>query len=125
MIANNQDLSSQGINERQYRKESLMMTRKCFQSCFRLVTSARMADACAALLVGDPGFHTEGAGAASAGSAFISPTLRMTKSRELALSVRPSASWLQIPNTSACCTGRGTATVGTCFVRARLGGGDW
>jgi len=57
----NSFLSSQGTNERLYRKS--MKREISFQSRFRLATSSRMEDACEAMLVGDTGFHTEETGA--------------------------------------------------------------
>jgi len=51
-----------------------------------------MEDACAALLVGDTGFRTEGAGVATTGTTFMLPYLRMPKSRELAF---PARLWLR------------------------------
>jgi len=83
MSADNIDLSSQGTNERLYRKS--MKKEIFFKSRCRLATSSRMEDACAALLVGDTGFRTERAGAATAGTVFMLPHPRMPKSGELAL----------------------------------------
>jgi len=57
----NSFLSLQGNNERLYRKS--MKREISLQSQFRPATSLRMEDACEALLVGDTGFRTEGAGA--------------------------------------------------------------
>jgi len=51
-----------------------------------------MADACAALVVGVTGFHTKGAGAATAGRACMTSALRMAESAELAFPACPSAS---------------------------------
>jgi len=71
-----------------------------------LATSARMADACPALLICDTGFHTKGAGAGPAGCACMTSAIRMAESGELAFPACPSASWLQAPNASARCTRR-------------------
>jgi len=83
-----------------------------------------MEDAYTALLVGDIGFHTKGAGAATAGCAYMTSALRMVESSELAFPARPSTSWLQAPNASARCTRRGAYAAGLVFVRAILWGGD-
>jgi len=51
-----------------------------------------MADACAALVVGDTGFHTKGAGTATTGRACMTSALRMFESAELAFPAHSSAS---------------------------------
>jgi len=81
-----------------------------------LATSARMADACVALLVGDTGFHTKGTGTATAGR--MMSAIRMAESGDLAFPARPSTSWLQAPNASARCTRRG-AYLSWQFLRER------
>jgi len=63
-------------------------------------SSAQLAEACAALLVGGTGFPTEGAGAATAGWACILLVLRMAKSGELAFPARPSVASARL--TKAC-----------------------
>jgi len=50
--------------------------------------------------------------------------LQMTESGKLAFQVHPSASWLQDPNDSACCTRRGAYAAGPVVVRAILRGED-
>ena len=97
-----------------------------FRSRFRLAISARMADACAALLVGDAGFHTEGAGSATAGGACTTSTpLILDVFEELAFPARASASGLQAPNATARCTRIGAYAASPVVVRAILWGGDW
>jgi len=48
---------------------------KSFRSRFRLAPSVRMADACAALLVGNIGFHTKGAEVATVGCTYMTSAL--------------------------------------------------
>jgi len=72
-----------------------------------------MADACAALLVGDTGFHTEGEGVATAsGVCNVCPRI-LAESGELGFPPRASTSWLQEPNAIARYTRRETYAPGT------------
>ena len=70
-----------------------------------LATSARKADACAAMLVGDTGSIRKDQGLQGRWRVhdFYS---RMAESGDLAFPARPSASWLQAPNAGARCTRR-------------------
>jgi hypothetical protein len=91
-----------------------------------LATSARMTNACAALFVFDTGFHTKGAGAATAGCACMTSALRMAESGELACPASPSASCLQAPNASARCTIRGAYAGNFCANdRCLCSAGHW
>ena len=80
-----------------------------------------MTDACAALFVGDTGFHTEGEGSATAGGAgTMSTPLILDEFEELAFPARASASGLRAPIASARCTRTGAYAADPVIVRAIL-----